>query len=65
MTHWFLISFKVYETVPMETGRISGMHVKVDRLIQAQTEAEAIEKFKRFGLTKNQQYRAHENKTII
>lgn len=64
MTRWFLISFKIYETVA--TGaRLSGAIIAADRLIQAQTEAEAIEKFKRFGLKKNQEYRSHVNKTIL
>lgn len=70
MDRWFLMAFKVEKTVMLSSGRASRGIITVERLIQAQTEIESIEKFKQ-TLRKSQshgvieKYLSHENKTIL
>jgi hypothetical protein len=53
----------VQNDICLTGGRISTGILTVQKLIQAQTEVEAIEKFK-LELKVNEKYLSHENQTI-
>lgn len=65
MEKWWLMQFRVCETHISNGKTAKAVFPQQMRLIQAQTEAEAIAKFKLFGLEPNQEYISHKNLTII
>jgi hypothetical protein len=66
MERWFLLQFRVAQSMLGEDGKLVVVKFpQVYKLIQAQTEAEAVEKFKRYNLKPLQAYVDHINHTIL
>jgi hypothetical protein len=66
MERWFLMSFKVQKDIYLAQGKIvksRGILTEL-RLIQAQTEKEAVAKFE-LELKPNEKYLSHDNQTIL